>query len=96
MVYIYVSSHFVAKIHINHIKVLAGVFYIIENTNCVLVNCDVLICEANGNSSSLSFSSVKVAIFHGYHLEHLCGLRKSSSERQKVANNSVSANQKAR
>ena len=28
-----------------------------------------------------------VANFHGYHLEHLCGLRKSSSERQKVANN---------
>jgi intergrase/recombinase len=22
--------------------------------------------------------------FHGYHLEHLCGLRKSRSERQKV------------
>ena len=30
---------------------------------------------------------IKVANFHGYHLEHLCGLRKSSSERQKVANN---------
>jgi len=25
--------------------------------------------------------------FHGYHLEHLCGLPKSSPERQKVANN---------
>jgi hypothetical protein len=57
VVYINVSSHFVAKIHINHLKFLAGVFYIIENTNCVLVNCDVLICEANGNSSSLSFST---------------------------------------
>ena len=30
---------------------------------------------------------LKVANFHGYHLEHLCGLQKSSSERQKVANN---------
>ena len=30
---------------------------------------------------------IKVANIHGYHLEHLCGLRKSSSERQKVANN---------
>ena len=30
---------------------------------------------------------IKVANVHGYHLEHLCGLRKSSSERQKVANN---------
>ena len=29
----------------------------------------------------------KVANFHGYHLEHHCGLRKSRSERQKVANN---------
>jgi hypothetical protein len=30
---------------------------------------------------------IDVANFHGYNLEHLCGLRKSSSERQKVANN---------
>jgi hypothetical protein len=29
----------------------------------------------------------KVGNVHGYHLEHLCGLRKSSSERQQVANN---------
>jgi hypothetical protein len=40
VVYIYVSSHFVAKIHIDHLKFQAGVFYI-EKKNCVLVNCDV-------------------------------------------------------
>ena len=39
VVYIYVSSRFVAKIHINHLKFQAGVFYIIEKKNCVLVNC---------------------------------------------------------
>jgi hypothetical protein len=32
-------------------------------------------------------NSTFIANFHGYHLEHLSGLRKSSSERQKVANN---------
>jgi hypothetical protein len=58
VVYIYVSSHFVAKIHINHLKFQAGVFYIIEKKMCVLVNCDVLVCEAKGNSSSLSFSTI--------------------------------------
>ena len=60
MVYIYVSSHFVAKIHINHLKFQAEVFYIIEKKKVVLVNCDVLICEAKGNSSSLSFSTIFV------------------------------------
>jgi len=57
VVYIYISSHFVAKIHINHLKFQAGVFYIIEEKNCVLVNCDVLVCEAKANSS-LSFSTI--------------------------------------
>jgi hypothetical protein len=58
VVYIYVSSHFVATIHINHLKFQAGVFYIIEKKICVLVNCDVLVYEAKGNSSSLSFSTI--------------------------------------
>jgi exosome complex RNA-binding protein Rrp42 (RNase PH superfamily) len=53
-----VSSHFVAKIHINNLRIQVGVFYIIEKKSCVLVNCDVLICEAEGNSSSLSFSTI--------------------------------------
>ena len=35
----------------------------------------------------LMYKCIKVANFHGYHLEHLWGLRKSRSERQKVANN---------
>jgi exosome complex RNA-binding protein Rrp42 (RNase PH superfamily) len=58
MVYIYVSSNIVATIHINHLKFQAGVFCIIEKKMCVLVNCDVLVCEARGNSSSLSFSTI--------------------------------------
>jgi hypothetical protein len=58
VVYNYVSSHFVAKIHKNHLKFQAGVFYIIEKIFCVLVNCDVLVCEAKGDSSSLSFSTI--------------------------------------
>jgi hypothetical protein len=59
VVYIYVSPHFVAKIHINHLKFQAGVFYIIEKQICVLVNCGVLVCEAKGNSS-LSFATIFV------------------------------------
>jgi hypothetical protein len=43
------------------------------------------------NSVRIRFLScqifIKVANCHGYHLEHLSGLRRSSSERQKVANN---------
>jgi hypothetical protein len=52
------EMHFVAKIHINHLKFQAGVFYIIEKIFCVFVNCDVLVCEAKGDSSSLSFSTI--------------------------------------
>ena len=55
-----VSSHFVAKIHINHLRIQEGVFYIIEKKSCVLVNCDVLVCEAKGNFSSLSCSTIFV------------------------------------
>ena len=58
VVYIYVSSNFVAKIHINHLKFQAEVFYIIEKIICVMVNCDVLVCEAKGNASSLSISTI--------------------------------------
>ena len=55
-VYIYVSSDFVAKIHINHLKFQAGVFYIIEKKNCVLVNCDVWSVKPNGTLLLCHFS----------------------------------------